>query len=95
MSDSYYDLPSDKSDRFSWLTDMMAEHWLKNYPVDHCMYECDPDREANMVLESIALALIDDEDIHQRVVSNLKWIAAGRPKRVNVYEENADLYEEA
>jgi len=95
MNDGYYDPPSDKGDDISWLTDMMAENWLRQYPVDPEFYEGDPDREVNMVLESIALAILDDDDLRQRVVSNLKWIAQGRPKRVNVYEENADLYEEA
>lgn len=87
---TYYDPPDSFADAVADLCDRLGE-CMKQYPVSD-PHEYDEEyREASCAIESIALMILDDFDLHQRVMSHLRWIEQGKPKRVNVYEEASDL----
>ena len=88
--DSYYDAPDFDDD----LEDTMEALIGVSQLGDGSCYD-EEYRKESLLFESIASFLIENERLLDEFISHYKWVKAGRPAKVNVYEENADLYEGA
>jgi len=90
--DSYYDAPDDFGDAVQSMIESLIEA-SDLYEVEDPLAYDEEHRKESVLLESLALMILDSESLRSEFMSHLCWINAGKPQRVNVYEENADLYD--
>lgn len=91
--DSYYDAPDFDDDLENTMEALIDVAELYQLGDGSCYDE--EYRKESLLFESIASFLIENERLLDEFISHYKWVKAGRPAKVNVYEENADLYEGA